>query len=122
MAPLIPKSMANQTITLKKYLGTDPNDIYNDSPLYETSTIENCVFQPQTIYTGTNNNREVVANAIVYLYAGCFNSLFQRSQKLITARRLNSRETSTAYRLLSTIAIHLAMRFCHTNWRCCDEY
>ncbi|MFT8392441.1 MAG: putative minor capsid protein [Liquorilactobacillus ghanensis] len=70
MAPLIPKSMANQTITLKKYLGTDPNDIYNDSPLYETSTIENCIFQPQTIYTGTNNNREVVANAIVYLYAG----------------------------------------------------
>lgn len=70
MAPLIPKSMANQTITLKKYLGVDPNDIYNDSPLYETSTIENCVFQPQTIYNGTNNNREVVANAIVYLYAG----------------------------------------------------
>ncbi|MGY5261914.1 putative minor capsid protein [Lactiplantibacillus plantarum] len=70
MVSLIPKSMANQTITLKKYLGTDPNDIYNDSPLYETSIIENCVFHPQTIYTGTNNSREVVANAIVYLYAG----------------------------------------------------
>lgn len=70
MSPLIPKSMANQTITLKKYLGTDSSNIYDDSPQYETSTIKNCVFQPQTVYTGTNDNREIVANAIVYFYAG----------------------------------------------------
>lgn len=67
MPPLIPKSMANQTITLKKYVGK--SGLYNN-PTYEESTIKDCVVQPQTIYQGSNDSRQVVANAIVYLFAG----------------------------------------------------
>lgn len=70
MAPLIPKSMANQTIILKKYLGTDQDDLYDDKPKYDISTIQNCVVQPQTVYTGTNDSRQAVANAIVFLFNG----------------------------------------------------
>lgn len=28
------------------------------------------IFQPQTVYSGSNNNRQVVANAIAFLFAG----------------------------------------------------
>ena len=73
MIPSIPKSMANQSIILKKYIGRD--GIY-DEPQYETPMeIDNCVFQPQTIYSGTNNNRQVVANAVLYLYTGLSNPM-----------------------------------------------
>jgi hypothetical protein len=68
MIPKFPKSMANQQITLRK--STGQTDDWG-KPAYEPDqTINNCVFQPQTIYSGTNNNRQLVANAIVFLYAG----------------------------------------------------
>jgi Phage protein Gp9. len=66
--PKFPKRLANQTVQLK--LATGETDNYN-KPLYKDPiTIDHCVFQPQTIYSGTNDNRQLVANAYVFLYAG----------------------------------------------------
>ncbi|WEV56133.1 putative minor capsid protein [Ligilactobacillus acidipiscis] len=68
MIPKFPKSMANQSVVLKRYKGR--TGLY-DKPTYDDPiTLEHCVFQPQTIYSGTNNERQIVANAIVFLYAG----------------------------------------------------
>lgn len=65
----VPKSLANQSITLKQYktsvsdTGTRVND--------EVKTaIDNVVVQAETIYSGSNNDRSVVANALVMLYVG----------------------------------------------------
>lgn len=61
----IPKSMANQEmdyITL-----SDETDIYG-RPQKKIQHISNVVVQQEPVYTGTNNNRELVANAVVFLY------------------------------------------------------
>ena len=64
----IPKTMANQTVILKKYLGED--DGFYPEPGYATPVqIDRVVFQPETIYQGTNNDRQIVASAVVFLYA-----------------------------------------------------
>lgn len=68
MIPKFPKSMAQQEVVLKRYIGR--SGLY-DKPTYDDPiTIKNCVFQPQTVYSGTNNDRTVVANAVLFLYAG----------------------------------------------------
>ena len=67
MIPLIPKEYCNQSIVLRLIQGKDKwqKPIFSD-PI----TIKNMIFQPQTVYSGTNNNRQVVANAIAFLFAG----------------------------------------------------
>lgn len=67
MIPKIPKRMAMQTVTLK--VPTGDVDAWGN-PDYEKVIIRNCVVQPQTIYSGTNNDRQIVANAIVFFYSG----------------------------------------------------
>lgn len=67
MIPKIPKRMAMQTVTLK--VPTGDVDVWG-KPEYEKVIIRNCVVQPQTIYSGTNNDRQIVANAIVFFYSG----------------------------------------------------
>lgn len=62
-----PKKFATQTITLKRFSGYQGT--YQRPTFDDPVKIKHCVFQPQTIYSGTNNNREVTANAIVFLYA-----------------------------------------------------
>lgn len=62
----VPKSMANQSVTL--HLNSGEVDGWGKA-VHEDIEIFNCVVQPQTIYSGTNNNRAIVANAIVYFYA-----------------------------------------------------
>lgn len=65
-----PKNAAKQTITLKKYLGEDDGDGFYPEPEYaEPVQIDHVVFQPETIYQGTNNDRQIVASAVVFLYA-----------------------------------------------------
>ncbi|MDD9324493.1 capsid protein, partial [Pediococcus acidilactici] len=59
--------MAMQTVTLK--VPTGDVDVWG-KPEYEKVIIQNCVVQPQTIYSGTNNDRQIVANAIVFFYSG----------------------------------------------------
>lgn len=68
MIPKFPKQFANQTITLQR--ATGKTDDYNKPILEPAVTINNCVVQPQSVYTGTNNNRQLVANAVVFIYAG----------------------------------------------------
>ncbi len=67
MIPLIPKECCNQSIVLRLIQGKDKwqKPIFSD-PI----TIKNMIFQPQTVYSGTNNNRQVVANAIAFLFGG----------------------------------------------------
>ncbi|MDT2438278.1 putative minor capsid protein, partial [Enterococcus avium] len=36
----------------------------------EPIIIKHMIFQPQTVYSGSNNNRQVVANAIAFLFGG----------------------------------------------------
>lgn len=61
-----PKTMFQDTITLKK-LVTDPDDPYDDKKVAETTEIKNCRFTLRTVYSGTNNDRQVVANASIVL-------------------------------------------------------
>ena len=67
MIPMMPKKLCNQSITLKLITGHDKwqKPIFSD-PI----DIHYMIFQPQTVYSGTNNNREVVANAIAFLFGG----------------------------------------------------
>lgn len=68
MIPAMPKRYCYQSIALK--LLTGKTDRYNKPEFEAEKQIENVIFQPQTIYSGTNNNREVVANAIAFLFVG----------------------------------------------------
>lgn len=69
-----PKRMCQQTITLTLPTSGE-NDDWGKPLESDPTTIENCVVQPQTIYSGTNNGRTIVANAVVFLYAGISNPL-----------------------------------------------
>ena len=64
--------MANQSVVLK--LKTGEVDNWGKEE-YEKISIEHCVVQPQTIYSGSNNNRQIVANAIVFFYAKITNPM-----------------------------------------------
>lgn len=68
--PTIPKKWANQQIIYKDPTGE--KDKYGKQTVTET-IINNCVAQLETIYSGTNNDRQVVANAVVFLYASVAN-------------------------------------------------
>ncbi|CUR63890.1 putative minor capsid protein [Leuconostoc gasicomitatum] len=65
--PTIPKKFANQQIIYHDPTGA--KDRYGKQTVKYT-IINNCVVQQETIYSGTNNNRQVVANAVVFLYQG----------------------------------------------------
>lgn len=58
--------MAKQSIVL--HLKTGETDDWGKDAVTDIP-IDHCVVQPQTIYSGSNNNRTIVANAIVFLYA-----------------------------------------------------
>lgn len=49
-------------------LGGKTND-YGDPEYGEPVTINNCRLQLQTVYTGTNDQRQLIANAVIFLYA-----------------------------------------------------
>lgn len=64
---LIPASMAKQQIILRRFTGQS-GGVYPKPTYDDPITVQSVVFQPQTIYTGTNNDRQIVANAVVFLY------------------------------------------------------
>ncbi|WP_326931466.1 putative minor capsid protein [Enterococcus avium] len=67
MIPLIPKEYCNQSIVLRLIQGKDKWQ----KPIFsEPIIIKHMIFQPQTVYSGSNNNRQVVANAIAFLFGG----------------------------------------------------
>lgn len=65
-----PKEYCNQSVVFKRKKAPDPNDVY-DEPVFEDGVkIDHCVVHLRTVYSGTNNNREIVANGTVVLFAG----------------------------------------------------
>lgn len=66
MIPRIPKRLCNQSITLQ--VPTGKHDKAR-KPVTETTTIDHVIVQPQTIYSGSNNDRTVTGNAIVFIFA-----------------------------------------------------
>ncbi len=64
-----PKRMCPQTIELTL---VDPTqtDAWGQSLPSEPVTIRHCVVQPGTIYSGSNNDRTIVANAVVFCTPG----------------------------------------------------
>lgn len=67
MLPRIPKRLCNQSIVVKVANGQE--DDYGHQATKDMQ-IQHVLVQPQTIYSGSNNNRTVTANAIVFLFAG----------------------------------------------------
>lgn len=70
--PTIPKKYANQQVIYRMPSGV--KDKYGKQTQVDT-IINNCVVQQETIYSGTNNGRQVVANAVVFLYADVTNPM-----------------------------------------------
>lgn len=64
MLPRILKKMCNQTITLA--LPTGEEDDYGKQ-VVKQQQIDNVIVQPQTIYAGNSNGRQVTANAVVFI-------------------------------------------------------
>nr|WP_137625033.1 putative minor capsid protein [Lactiplantibacillus pingfangensis] len=64
-----PKSMCRQSITLT-LTDVAKTDDWGKPLKLDPIKIEHCVVQPQTIYSGSNNDRTIVANAVVFLYPG----------------------------------------------------
>lgn len=61
-----PKTMFQDTVTLKKMV-TDPDDPYGEKEVAEETEIQNCRFSLRTVYSGTNNDRQVVSNASIVM-------------------------------------------------------
>lgn len=63
----IPELMCNQSVSLIKIYQSETDD-YNRSKKDKPVTITNCIVQLATQYTGTNENRQLIANGAVYFY------------------------------------------------------
>ena len=61
-----PKTMFQDTVTLKKEV-IDTDDPYGEKVVAEETEIQNCRFTLRTVYSGTNNDRQVVSNASIVL-------------------------------------------------------
>lgn len=56
--------MFQDTVILKHQLA-DPKDPYGEKSTVKTTVISGCRFNLRTVYSGSNNDRQVVANATV---------------------------------------------------------
>lgn len=66
----IPYQMAASTVHLKLTDQSAKKDRYGrTTPAWE-GDIANCVVNMQTIYSGTNNDRQIVANGLIVMYDG----------------------------------------------------
>lgn len=61
-----PKTMFQDTVILKKEV-IDTDDPYGEKVVVETTEINNCRFTLRTVYSGTNNDRQVVSNASIVM-------------------------------------------------------
>lgn len=60
-----PKSMCNQSIIIRRKV---KDDLYGEATYDDGVDINNCVVHLRTVYSGTNNNRQIVANGTVMIY------------------------------------------------------
>lgn len=94
----IPKSMANQSVTFKKLTGHEGP--YQKAVYDDPVEIKNCVFQPQTIYSGTNNNRQIIANAVLFIYAGISDPVPKITDKNIGSKVIFEGNSYTVQKLV----------------------
>jgi hypothetical protein len=64
----VPAFACNQTISFTKVYQSQ-TDMYGKPLEDEPITINNCIAQLETQYSGTNSNRQLLANGVVFLYA-----------------------------------------------------
>lgn len=72
--------MFPDTITLKMQK-TDDSDPYGEKNTYDTVKIENCRVTLRTVYSGTNNDRQVVANATITFMSTYSKPFYDFSEK-----------------------------------------
>ena len=72
MLPRIPKKMCGHTITL--LIPNGKRDAYRRQTTTQ-QVIKHALVQPQTIYTGSNNDRTITANAVVFFLAEFYEPL-----------------------------------------------
>jgi hypothetical protein len=65
----VPRALCNQSVILIKAYQSQTDNMYHEVKLDAPVTINNCVVHLATKYTGTNNDRQLVANGTVFLYA-----------------------------------------------------
>lgn len=70
MIPRIPKWLANQQVIFKLVNQKDVDPRHGTPIQHDPVTINHCVMQLGTVYSGTNNNRQIVANGLLIFYAG----------------------------------------------------
>lgn len=63
----IPTMMCNQTVEFTKFYQTE-TDMYGQPRQDKPITISKCVVQLATQYTGSNDNRQLIANGTVFFY------------------------------------------------------
>lgn len=64
----IPTMMCNQTVEFTKFYQAE-TDMYGQPKQDVPVTISKCVVQLATQYTGSNDNRQLIANGTVFFYA-----------------------------------------------------
>lgn len=84
----IPYQMAVSTVHLKLTDQSAKNDRYGRKVATWEGDIANCVVNMQTTYSGTNNDRQIVANGLVMIYAG-----FSNPVPTLTKENLESKLT-----------------------------
>lgn len=95
MIPRIPRQLCNQSITLE--LLTGKRNAYNKPEYAAPVEVANVLVQPQTVYSGTNDNRQLVANGVIFLFAGVSTPLPK-----LTPDQLQSRVTFEGRKYLIT--------------------
>lgn len=65
----VPRALCNQSVILIKAYQSQTDNMYHEVKLDAPVTINNCVVHLATKYTGTNNDRQLVANGTVFFYA-----------------------------------------------------
>lgn len=65
-----PSYMCNQSFIFKRKLTADPDDVYNDSKFADAISVSHAVVHLRTVYSGTNSNRQIVANGTIVLFKG----------------------------------------------------
>lgn len=66
----VPTQLCNQSVILTKY-HQDKMDRYHKVQRDDPVQIDNCLVHLATQYSGTNENRQLLANGVVYFYADC---------------------------------------------------
>lgn len=63
-----PAKFCNQSITLRTKTAED--ELYPDETTWVDQEIDNCVVHLRTVYSGSNNDRQITANGTIMIYAG----------------------------------------------------